>query len=883
MADMDVDAEPQLADPFSSSAFSEERSKFILSRDQLIEFNTTLNSEGSRWQLFISTFDEDPTQWKKLVRDVLVILGQALAETDLKDYFMGDLTIKEASNHVKKLTGEELDEWKSAVRKGVKEGNWADAVAKVRKPEALWKPTSPVETPEEQAARLDAMFTQDYHGEAAELFAGALKKYNKFYNSSRNFGRCIPIVQSSGTGKSRLVAELGNQVVTLSVCFRKSKDPKAGWPPADEPAYSFFKDERNPEYKGEELAAAFLGALMDVVAEKLEARDASVTSLKARMEDWRLDTPKYPTKSSRHRCFQQVRDKAEALLLRQDPSVENMRMKSPKPDGNAPSPSLWHIELYKVFCSPYAQKLAEVLKAHEQRTFVIAFDECSYLGKPTPDTIPERSPLWIMSLIALQRIIKAADAVEIPGLTIWHLLLDTNSSAFDLTPSGPLAPSQRLAEDFIQLPPWPYLGFNQMVDKNHLSTIKKPSDSLTIEHQKVYGRPYWSYLTTHEVLSVAIHKLFFASNFYPTNEDHVFAAFAVRVALEIADGEASERLAANAVRSHMRILCGVVGSLVITTSPSEPMLAIAAAQALNSSTEVYQRAMHTLLEKLVLKGCILDRGLQGELCSRLLLMIARDKTNLPSGGPFVETRPKTDILQIRAVRMDEFLKTLLGPSLGVSLKQAALCSQLIADMSEVWINFTHFVQLSKAIDEIDQSTLLQAWSSGFAFQCDFNQPVIDGFLVAYRGQLDEPFVIDNLFMIPWQTKAKAKAAKLALARQLTAPFISSSQRTWKPGHLVIMMDLNTAAVFMGSRGEHVSLDYCRAEAPETVWNGYRGEQHEPERYCLNIRGHSIQTYPIIEGFEEQFHQLFQRYLSGVEPELAMYETFMARSMDMVKL
>ena len=49
--------------------------------------------------------------------------------------------------------------------------------------------------------------------------------------------------------------------------------------------------------------------------------------------------------------------------------------------------------------------------------------------------------------------------------------------------------------------------------------------------------------------------------------------------------------------------------------------------------------------------------------------------------------------------------------------------------------------------------------------------MIDGFIVAYSGTLDSPFDVTNLFMIPWQTKAKFEAAGQALANQLTSPFI----------------------------------------------------------------------------------------------------------------
>jgi len=195
--------------------------------------------------------------------------------------------------------------------------------------------------------------------------------------------------------------------------------------------------------------------------------------------------------------------------------------------------------------------------------------------------------------------------------------------------------------------------------------------------------------------------------FDPKNQDHVFAAFAVRIDLEIGEGEASVNLDAEAVRSHMRILVGIAGALTVTASPSEPILAVAAAQALNTSTRIFQTAIETLLEQLILRDLILDRGHQGELYSRLLFMLARDKATTILSTSFV----KYDSIRnatVQAVRMSSFLQTLLGRNLGIldSVGQKDLRMNLLRDMFEVWINFTHFIQLSQSIAEVTPSMLL---------------------------------------------------------------------------------------------------------------------------------------------------------------------------------
>jgi len=254
------------------------------------------------------------------------------------------------------------------------------------------------------------------------------------------------------------------------------------------------------------------------------------------------------------------------------------------------------------------------------------------------------------------------------------------------------------------------------------------------------------------VWGVASKKLFSDEGFRPDQEDHVFAAFAVRVGLEIGVGEASERLAKEAVRSHMRILEAVVDSMVITTSPPEPMLAIAAAMAMNHSEETYKTALGTLLDKLILKGIVLDRGLLGELSSRLLLLRAHDKA-IPGGKGCVNLDPVRRQPKVQPIQLSKFLETLLGGALGLPDDNDEQCNnrdKLLQEASSVWINFTHIYQLPLSIGQVTESMLLNAWSTGAAFQCAHNQPVIDGFIVGYRGSLDKPFRSSHLITVPWQ-------------------------------------------------------------------------------------------------------------------------------------
>jgi len=229
----------------------------------------------------------------------------------------------------------------------------------------------------------------------------------------------------------------------------------------------------------------------------------------------------------------EVKAKAEELLSDNKSYIAASRLSSSKLDVNEPeeAPANYHRTLYSILCQPSISRLSKILKGAGFNRFVIAFDECSNLNlateNRTADDVYNLRPKWDMSLIALQRIIKAGDGFTSGDVTFWYLLLDTNSSIFDLAPAGPESPSDRLTHNLIPLPVWPYLGFNQMVPTRYTESIKTAAQVLSVKHLKAYGRPvssdipfyphtlprilcfqYWFGIDTPDVLRAATEKLF---------------------------------------------------------------------------------------------------------------------------------------------------------------------------------------------------------------------------------------------------------------------------------------------------------------------------------------------------------------------------------------
>ncbi|OBZ66936.1 hypothetical protein A0H81_13279 [Grifola frondosa] len=744
-----------------------------------------------------------------------------------------------------------------------------------------------------KSEHLDATFNETYVGDAVMNFVNALTQYDRMYKPLNHYGRIIPFIQSSGAGKSRLVKELARHYPTLSVCFRSSQEPMSGWPQNDIAAHEFFIDPGMPVYVsssclsdpliGEEMAAAFLGAWARVAFEDIAAPEQSSKPIVDRLDGWRVTAENPEARAAR---FSRVAELARQSLQENEKIILTDR----RPDRGQPRESMteiqkgyikalhrWHEHLFRLLVQPHFEDLGKALAMHNVHEFFLAFDECAQLNV-RPNSSGLQGPKERMSVIALARIVKVSDTMKFSGVTFWSLLLDTDFSVFHLIPSSVNPSHSRFGEGYSNLPLWPFFGFDQKAPRCVGELPQTPADAHLLRNLQNYGRPYWSTLLDDDLLQSAKSKLIGPVKWSdPTNIDLVFAIFSNRILLEIGNGTTAMRLAAEAVRSHMRLLMGVrTGNVVSTKAASEPMLAIAAADILNaenvdvSEPDFYTKAMTTLVEKLVEQGLVLDRGLQGELSARLLLTVARDRAALPKGGDFVTREPP---YRISPVSVSAFLKRLLaeeGSNNLRGLKQPSSIEDLLESNEDMWINFTHFVQFEKEIDAIDVDDLYFAWCRTAAIQCSVAQPVIDIIIVTYGGDLDEPVDKGKFGYIVVQVSVKSKPVSSDSA--LVGPFIKNRETCYKPWcHIALILDLCTTSVFENSNNSRVRLTCERAVQGDDTWKGYNSDAtKEAYRYCLNVRGHDAGVYPLIKPFESQFARLFQRVLPC---EHAAFQTY----------
>ncbi|KAL0947273.1 hypothetical protein HGRIS_013395 [Hohenbuehelia grisea] len=727
-----------------------------------------------------------------------------------------------------------------------------------------------------QAEVLHTAFNQLPRGNIPQELLKTLSELEKEYDPSVFYGKIIAALQSSAIGKTYTMYQLRKIILSVTVCLRSigtnialgAEPGDDGWPPQDQPACAFFRENNDQEWNGEELAGAFLGALFRVMDEKLKGSG----SLEAFNDEWTIQDPRELFESLRHETFGLVRTTAQALLVQNQQALMSARGIIPHDKQIGHTASEWHMKIHEILIQ---DAMSSLLATHQDmnlgKFIVIAFDECTelntFLHNPR-DPYPQRR----MTLIALQRMMKTCEE-----RAIWFFLLDTNSSVTELhPPKTDKAPSARLRQEHSPLPPWPYFGFDLMVDPAELKKPKPARIGLSLEHWKIYGRPYWFGLPQELLLDSAGEKLF-AARHMRTNEDaHVLAAFSHRVLIDLANTEVASSLAATAVRKHMRILLGVVDrSIVQSAAPSEPMLSVAAAVALLKSPETYRAAIATFVTKIILQKDVINLGTLGELLARTILTMARDGALW--GSPFVTG------MMVNPVSVSQFLKMLVKYDMPKKLTDLA---------NRYVINFSHFYQLSKDTAMLKPDFLRKCWYRGVALQGSHNQPVWDILIPAYKAdQLDAPFDVKNLLLLVIQVKCRSAASSV---EYLTAPFIDpgdSKDLPSKPPHIAILMDLAATSTFFETR-THIHIDSCVAipprsgappkEDPSPKTSSSRPATSKPlsnyaikrtffsdtspetKRWFIRLRGHEGDVYPVISQLGPT---LLQTQLWGQSQEL----------------
>jgi hypothetical protein len=187
------------------------------------------------------------------------------------------------------------------------------------------------------------------------------------------------------------------------------------------------------------------------------------------------------------------------------------------------------------------------------------------------------------------------------------------------------------------------------------------------------------------LVDLAAYKLIDRSVFHPTSKDQVLALLSQRIFLDplLASLEVVA-LADRSLTSHMRKLTGIStdGRKLYTYSASEPLLTLGAIQELYKENNIglWAKILDTFTCRLCSAGLV-EKGLSGEIASRILLIIARE-----FAAPYNANGKGRNLLE--PVLVLHLLDKLFGKTTWCPPKERTAFESVF---SNTYVNYTHIV------------------------------------------------------------------------------------------------------------------------------------------------------------------------------------------------
>lgn len=646
-------------------------------------------------------------------------------------------------------------------------------------------------------ARFASQFGRTYRGNAPSRFLAYVTQVDLGISAlgQKQVGpyyRGTPIVQSSGTGKTRMVLECRHQTPLLYVCVRPRSaigNAKAGYPFPDQGVLKFFEEAQKSHPSLCDLqVACFLGAWFSELSKCLRVLSSNQQKNDHLLALNSLDQ-RYGENHQRDELFQSVTELASLKLKQATGSKRILDDYDAIFDAHIRSPLLDLNEQLRCISDHLA--MANKLTASSRRPpVIVAFDECVELNVAGVDGT--NNPLNSLRR-AWNYISKLRSSHQ--TLTFWLVLMSTSSSAADFVRHFDANMSFRDINS-APLPTFVGIGFDALLAEQ--PTLTCASEAAALQHITFYGRPLWSSLAADCLWDVAMLKLTGDEDFMTGNDAHCFSVMASRLALSLVPTHPprsplfrrQKLFMDRTVDRHMRIVKHVTdeGAMYVE-SPSEPVLAIAASlfmlplrrdeKPFRFAKTSRQKASNTYGDVLesFRQRCLLEpdvtifEGSHGELASRIALMIARDaakqkllddledrcveeRMDPPTTSDYahilLQPVALEDMLAGLADLDEESLAELRGRiqdvyDAGLRTDRSALQPETAAacQTPPAWINFTHFDVLPEEVEEVTPEYLWYCWKRGVALQMSHRQPGIDGIIPVFMGDLNKPFVADN--------------------------------------------------------------------------------------------------------------------------------------------
>ncbi|KAG1784931.1 uncharacterized protein HD556DRAFT_1451244 [Suillus plorans] len=591
-------------------------------------------------------------------------------------------------------------------------------------------------------------FSSPYIGLAAGGFYEYLKNNNiEFRTSSKSYyGKFCSIVQSSGTGKSRLILELRKKgVLVLYMNLRELSD--RGFPNRD-PVPACILTECTMDCTETEYTArcyAFFTAIFQVLwwdlgskIPALDSRDLDV-AIKAWNDEMCDMHSEARTKFFEMVDFQYNMNNAELENVVTQQVLKSPRQSSVKQAFRDMVQAMPHIFAAREKTKRNEEERKDKYLFDEPK-LVIAFDKACPLNK-----LNSRG-------IRLSRILcSVISSYSHDNTPVWVVFASTTSQAADFPPPQVIQNSMRVVQSGnSSYPPYHGLGWDQFATP--LGDMPA-NDIAKFCHVVGFGRPLWkSLMLNGGVLKLAGQKLCNSMVFDSMATNQALAVLAQRFALDIRFGHRDTvSYIKTAVASHLRVCFSTTenGLWSDTGYPSEPLLSCVAAMLLHQSPDNLPNALH-VLENRIHSGMV-EIGQSGGLTSRLLLLLAKDlfvRRNPPEitiQHLLYNGSEHAELLDCQKVSVVGFLEYLFGAAFWSDSEAG---EEAKTAFQHAYINFSHWISMEEFISPADSDFeelasarcdpdewTLRHWHRTSAVQCCPLQPLVDKMIPIY---FDDP-------------------------------------------------------------------------------------------------------------------------------------------------
>ncbi|TFK53301.1 hypothetical protein OE88DRAFT_1724200 [Heliocybe sulcata] len=701
---------------------------------------------------------------------------------------------------------------------------------------------------------------REFKGTAVDVLLKTLSSFME--RDPEPYARYAGIVNSSGTGKSRIVDELGKRVVVVPILSAKSLREDKGFPPAD----MHLRDWLLRILLGDPRTDGFVRALLTVTKTRLERIVEDDPSLATMSPEIRLKqlASAFRTRMVEGQTFRQVNDYRRLFYEHVIDEAEKVHSQQQVglllktvglwPKGRQLVSRLPSTPVRELIGIPdvAAQELLEVVwpgspgsppKSFTEPLVVFSLDESHALTTTQCHELTERE--WsVFSEIS-------RTLCTVKNYPIFTLFLSTRGKFQDFSLDPSLDRSSRvIMQPYSALPTITEIVFDELAQPAGAGsfTLERVSGDEFMCHlgRPLFGSRYdaGNYNVKKGLLHFAAAKLTGTASLTSELGDHGgLACLAVRFALEFRSRSPHEQdVEHRQVENHMRICLAATPGFetMVTVAASEPLLAEAAAVRLKGRDWARELVHH-----LDVSG--VQRGQRGELVAMLLLMQARDKLAY------------RDLAPTRVFSVIEFLHALLPDSVHHQLGQllpAVSRENESKAFSETFkdarMAFNHFIKVAD-FKVLNVEYLWRLVVRGAAVLCS-------------DGQLGVDIVIPFLFR---DTTIQAMNVSAILVQVTNVPSFTNKMR----GTLLNLINPSLAGLF--SRGAS-PLPVIRmvfslgSPRPAVMTVGPRARGPRPKGYTaydIWCAGVSPETFAVIKP------EQVEPYNSILARKLPVYEGF----------